>query len=322
MNNENSQVPPDSLATLAIHIPRLFEGIVQAAKRRRPYCGRATTGLVKLDSCTGGFSAGDLVIVGGRPGSGKTSLCFEIIRRSFNRESREEDEPPDSRDTPRMLFVTAGERADKVVERLMTSHAGVGLLKLRAGRMVEQEFRNLVQSADTLHNANILLLDGLYPSTSEVSSAIRHMVSARTDEVESDESTVRTPPVVFIDSVQQLSPVRERPNRHQELTETIREIRKAADDARCVVVATSPLNRFHRTRNHAWPVLSDLRESGALEDEADFVLLLDQCPREEDSLPNQEEDERWLIIAKNRNGPKIRLPMALNACGQFSEVGE
>ncbi len=305
----------EALHSITEDMHAIFERITQVA-RNEESSELVKTGFPNLDHLLGGLVAGDLAVIGGRPGSGKTALCFEVLRRCglWNADDSE-------REPSEVLFVAAGERSQTLTERFLASTADVPVCRVRRARMVEDEFRAFVGAADRAHHSRIRFLDGLYPSVSAVTAAMRGL-QGRVVELrdENGTSSYVEPPLVFIDSIQQLAPLRERSNRHQELTDTVREIRKAADDAGCVVIATSPVNRFHRTREHPWPVLSDLRESGALEDEADFVLFIDREPREEDALPPDANRDCWLIVAKNRNGLRARIPLWMNASGKISDT--
>lgn len=296
----------------------LFESLTERAKSERI---RASFGLPLLDSYINGLFPGNLVIIGSRPGGGKTSFCFELIHQALDRNTTPEGKAKEVWKGDDILFVAAGERASAVVEKILSARASIEPRFLRSCRLYEQQFRNLVQQADLLFKSNpgIAIVDGLYPRTIDVLSAIQSLGDhARQRRAEFGDASDR-PPIVIIDSIQHLRPLRDRQNRHQEIAETVREIRCVADSVGVAVVATSPLNRFHRTRENAWPVLSDLRDSGVLEDESDVVLLLDQEPREEDSLKRASQ-ERWVIVAKNRTGEEGRVPICRSPAGRFFEA--
>jgi len=294
-----------------------FSNITESAKLKRI---RASFGLPGLDSYINGLFPGNLVIVGSRPGGGKTSFCLELIHQALDRNTTPEGGVNETWKGDDILFVAAGERASTVIEKILYARSSIEPRLLRSGRVYEKQFRDFVQQADLLHNGNpgIAILDGLYPRTLDVLSAIQTLGNhARQRRAELSEQCER-PPIAIIDSIQHLRPLRDRQNRHQEIAETVREIRCTADSVGVVVVASSPLNRFHRTRENAWPVLSDLRDSGVLEDEADVVLLLDQDPREEDRLKGGSQ-ERSVIVAKNRTGEEGRVPICRSPAGRFFE---
>lgn len=296
---------------------QVFEGIAGKGRRR---ASNTSFGLPLLDSFVNGLTPGNLVIIGSRPGGGKTSFCLELVHQALDRNTAPDGKPKETWEGDDIVFVAAGERGSTVIEKVLTARANVEPKRLRSARLVETEFRELVQQAELVNGASpgIAIVDGLYPRTIDVLSAIQSLGNlARQRRAESHEACER-PPIVIIDGIQHLRPLRERQNRHQEISETVREIRCTADGVGVAIVASSSLNRFHRTREHAWPVLSDLRDSGVLEDEADVVLLLDSDPREEDALPGQNQ-ERWVIVAKNRTGEQARLPMCRSPAGRFFE---
>ena len=302
----------------------MFERVTRHAKRhhsgRWPPDYAVTTGIRLVDAATGGFHPRDFVVVGGRPGAGKTAFLETVIHRALALHAPPDHPSPDRRST---LVVSAGEGGERLVERLSVRGAAP-VANFRSGKLRDHEFRGIVRNADMVHKTPLYLTDVFYPVVSEITdliatwaTEIAASTAARSDAEDDDVAPLA--PLVVIDSVQQISPSERMDTRHRELADVVRRLRRSAAENGCVLLASSSLNRSHASRDRKWPLLSDLRESGTIEDEADVVLLLDREPHDDDSTVY---DGQNLIVAKNRFGSLGRAWVTVDNTGFMSEPPE
>ncbi len=239
------------------------------------------TGFTRLDEMTTGFHPGDLVIVAARPGMGKTALCL-----SFALNAAVHVENP----TPIVLFSLEMSKA-QLVQRMLCSEAEIDIHRLRGGRLSKQEQNRLGISAGPLYEAPIFIDDTPGINAMEIRSKCRRL------------KLKGQLGMIIIDYLQLMGVVDKAENRQQEISQISRSLKGIAKELNVPVVALSQLSRAveQRTGSHR-PQLSDLRESGAIEQDADLVLFI---YREYKYKPDQEElkDVAEIIIGKQRNGP-------------------
>ncbi|MCH7872948.1 MAG: replicative DNA helicase, partial [Planctomycetes bacterium] len=237
------------------------------------------TGFTKLDDMTGGFQPGDLIIIAGRPSMGKTALGLTMARNIVL-----------DRDDPRAVaFFSMEMGADQIAQRLICSVMDIDSRKLRERNGVnEEEQRRLLDVLATFEDAPLMIDDTPGQTVMEVRAGARRMKSQHNIQA------------VFVDYLQLMhSPKAE--SRQQEIAIISRGLKSLARELEIPVIALSQLNRMAEGRQDKRPLMSDLRESGAIEQDADVVLLIhreEYYKPEDESVKNQAE----LIIAKQRNG--------------------
>jgi len=239
------------------------------------------TGFIDLDERTAGLQPGELVIVAGRPSMGKTALALNFAEHVAVKNG-----------IPVAIF-SMEMGATQLAMRLLGSIARVDQHKMRTGRLNDEEWSRLSSAMGDLHNAPIYIDETGALNSLELRSRARrmHRQSGKLG-------------LVVVDYLQLMSAsgASQGENRATEISEISRSLKALAKELACPVVALSQLNRALETRNDKRPMMSDLRESGAIEQDADLILFI---YREEVYFPEKMESRgiAEVIIGKQRNGP-------------------
>jgi len=245
------------------------------------YVTGVPSGFHDLDEMTSGFQDSDLVIIAARPSIGKTALALRIAEHC----AVEKDGPK----IPVAIF-SLEMSAEQLTQRLLCLHAKMNLQDVRRGIFRKEKWSDIVGAASELTTAPIYVNDtpGLTPLQLR---AISRRLKATYD--------VK---LIVVDYLQLMNAggSRRQENRQQEISEISRSLKGLARELRVPVIVCSQLNREVETRPGRRPQLSDLRESGAIEQDADVVMLL---ARPEFYDPNDHPGEALVIVAKQRNGP-------------------
>lgn len=267
---------PSSLKEL---LPFTFEEIDRYAKEGG-FRGVAT-GFTGLDEMTTGFHPGDLVVIASRPGMGKTALCLSIAMNTAVLAKKP---------TPAVLFSLEMSK-DQVVQRLLCANARLNIHRLRGGRLTPRERQGLGFAAGPLHEAPMFIDDTPDINVLELRAKCRRLKARENIGL------------VIIDYLQLMGSVDRVENRQQEIAHISRSLKSIAKELGLPVVALSQLSRAVEQRGgDRRPQLSDLRESGAIEQDADLVMFI---YREIKYRPEKEEVKKIaeIIIGKQRNGP-------------------
>jgi replicative DNA helicase len=285
----------------------VFENITERAKLKNPITG-VPTQFHKLDEMTGGLQPGDLVILAARPSMGKTALALNMAQHACITQPKHQHLPEDERPPryPTLVF-SLEMSAGQLIERILCSEARVDASRLRAGRMVEQEFRELVQAADRLHKAPLFIDDSGAPTILEIRARARRFRQDRQLFAPKDDSGKKKAlGLVVVDYLQLCRGGKGRyDSREQEISEISRGLKAIAKELELPVLALSQLNRGVDSRSDHRPQLSDLRESGAIEQDADVIMFIYREARyltDEQERAKVERDAE-VIIGKQRNGP-------------------
>ena len=237
------------------------------------------TGFVDLDYKTSGMHASDLVLIAARPSMGKTAFVLNIAQYMAFR-----------KDVTVAIFSLEMSK-EQLVNRMLSMESNVDAQKLRTGSLTDSDWDAVVEGVGIIGNAKLVIDDTPGISISELRSKCRKM------KLEHGLS------IVIIDYLQLMSGSGKggNDNRQQEISEISRSLKALAREMHAPVVALSQLSRACETRTDHRPMLSDLRESGAIEQDADVVMFLyrDDYYNKDTEHPNEAE----VIIAKQRNGP-------------------
>ena len=252
------------------------------------------TGFLDLDEMQG-FRPGDLVVLAARPSMGKTALALNILERA----ALEKDKT--------VLLFSLEMPADQIIMRLLASHSQVRHDALRRGRLDATSRERLTLSAGQISAAKIYIDDSSQPSLAEIRAKARRLIR--------EEGGLD---LIIVDYLQLLSLPRVE-SRQQEISTISRNLKSIARDLQVPVLTLAQLNRAAEKRDSHRPLLSDLRESGAIEQDADMVALLF---REDYYNPTEENaGVTDLIIAKNRNGPTGNVALRFNReCMRFENL--
>jgi replicative DNA helicase len=257
-------------------------GVFQSLERRHEQKGDrtgVTSGYRDIDDYTAGWQPGNLVILAARPAMGKTSMALNMAVAA----AKDEKKP--------IAVFSLEMTKQELVERLLSSEARLDASKLRRGAIADRDWEKIGNAMGALHELPIYLDDTGAPTVTEIRSRLRRLKSAHGLSC------------VFIDYLQLVRPSAngKQVNRNEELSDICRTLKATAKDLEVPIVALAQLNRAVETRQDKRPLLSDLRDSGAIEQEADIVTFLyrDVYYNKETS---PEPDATEFIIAKHRNG--------------------
>lgn len=267
--------------------------------------GGLTTGLSKLDDQLGGLHGGDLIILGGRPGSGKTALAGLIAKANGKANLNKVD-------APRVGFLSLEMPGKQLVQRMLGESSGVAPSKLRKGTFDAMEFEFLSEVARDFRGLPIFFDEAKHLTLQRLVAKVRR------------EHKRRPFGLLVLDYIQLMHGSQERGkkemNRNLEVSEITGGLKQLAVELNIPVVALSQLSRDLEKRDNKRPFLSDLRDSGSIEQDADVVIF---CYREEYYLRKQapmrgtEQYAQWeadlnrvkgqaeLIVAKNRHGAEF-----------------
>lgn len=281
----------DAFEHIGKAIKRGFKQATDAAKAASTGVANITTGLVELDRKMGGWHPGDLTVVAGRPGMGKSAFAFSRMALL----SRVNDPQVESGATFAVVGVSREMPNEQVAMRLVCADADVSLRKLRAGECDRDEWARLTESATSLAKRQDVYLSDRLRTVPELRAVVRTVQRAA-------EKRGARIGLVVVDYIQLMHGVGDRKgqNREAEVAEISRALKTLALEMRVPVMALAQLNRGVELRTDKRPMLSDLRESGAIEQDADNVLLLyrDDYYNEGTALRGAAE----IIVAKQRNG--------------------
>src|SRR3989344_325759 len=247
------------------------------------------TGFKELDNILAGFQKSDLVILAARPSFGKTSLALDIARHAAVHKN-----------IPVGIF-SLEMSTQQIVDRFIAAEAHVDLWKLRTGRKLEEgdDLARIGDAIGKLTKAPLFIDD-------ESSSNILQM-RAMARRLQADQENLG---LIIIDYLQLMQPRTSSDNMVQQVTEISRSLKQLAKELNVPVLAVSQLSRAVESRHPPIPRLSDLRESGSIEQDADVVMFIYREDRykENSSRPNQAE----IMIAKHRNGPLGKIDLYFN----------
>ncbi|MFB7475579.1 replicative DNA helicase [Kitasatospora sp. NPDC056184] len=261
-----------------------FDALDRIARTKGAITG-LPTGFADLDNLLQGLHPGQLVVVAGRPGLGKSTLSMDFARACAIRHGR----------TALIFSLEMG--LDEINMRLLSAEARVGLHRMRAGTLTEDDWERLGRHREAITAAPLFVDDSPSLTLMEIRSKARRVKQQRGLDL------------VIVDYLQLLTHGGRRPeSRQQEVADMSRSLKLLAKELGVPVVALSQLNRGPEQRTDKKPLLSDLRESGAVEQDADVVILLHREDAYDKESPRAGEAD--LLIAKHRNGPTAVVTVA------------
>ncbi len=252
--------------------------VIEGLCQKKTHVTGVATGFYDLDRMTAGLQPSDLVIVAGRPSMGKSALATSIAEHAGITQK-----------VPVAMFSLEMSK-EQLVQRMLCSRARLELHKVRGGFLSEDgdDWVHLTTAAGTLSEAPIFIDDSPSLSALEVRAKARRLKSRY------------HVGLIIVDYLQLMRGHSRAENRQQEISEISRSLKALARELNVPVIAVSQLSRAVEARSPQRPQLSDLRESGAIEQDADVVMLI---YREKYYKPDIEENKAEVIIAKQRNGP-------------------
>jgi len=236
-----------------------------------------TTGFIDLDNKLSGLQKSDLILLAARPSMGKTAISVNIVTNAALKANA------------KVAVFSLEMSKEQLVQRMISATAHVDLQKIISGRLSEEEWIQVINAMGPLSQAEIFIDDTAGISLMEMKAKCRRLKIEKGLDL------------VMIDYLQLMQLDGRQESRQQEISAISRGLKALAKEMECPVIALSQLSRAPELRTDHRPILSDLRESGAIEQDADVVLFLyrDEYYHEDSEKKNIGE----VIIAKHRNGP-------------------
>ncbi len=248
------------------------------------------TGFSDLDNYLAGFQKSDLIILAARPSLGKTSMALDFVRHAATKNK-----------TP-IAFFSIEMSKEQLVDRLICSQAEVDLWRMRTGRLSgegpDNDFQRIQRSLDELSAAPIFIDDTPSPTVIQMRAMARRLQAEH------------KLGLIVIDYLQMIQPRNPNDSPVQQVTEISRNLKALAREINVPVLALSQLSRAVENRSPAIPKLSDLRDSGSIEQDSDVVLMIYR--EDKDKRDSERKNIAELIIAKHRNGPIGKIELFFN----------
>ena len=263
------------------HIQPILTQAIQNLEKMQSKKGAVVgipSGIIDLDNVTAGFRKSDLIVIAGRPSMGKTALALSIARIAAL-ESK----------VPTAIF-SLEMSSDQLAQRLLSSEARIDGQKARTGRLQTARWKDVVIASGKLADAPLFIDDTAALSILDLRSRARRL--KREENIG----------LLVVDYLQLMQGPRRSENRQQEISYITQSLKALAKELDIPVIALSQLSRAVESRTNKRPVLSDLRESGAIEQDADLVIFLYR-PFVYDDKKVEEKGLAYLIVAKQRSGP-------------------
>ncbi len=273
-----SEIMPDALVE------------IEAISNRDGGMTGVPTGFADLDSLTNGLHAGQMIVVAARPAIGKSTLALDLARAASIKHG-----------LASVIFSLEMSR-NEITMRLLSAEARVALHSMRTGQMNEDDWTRLARRMSEVAHAPMFIDDSPNMSMMEIRAKCRRL---------KQQHDLR---LVIIDYLQLMSSPKRVENRQQEVSELSRSLKLLAKELNVPVIAVAQLNRGPEQRQDKRPMLSDLRESGSIEQDADVVILLHREDAYERESPRAGEAD--FIVAKHRNGPTTTVTVAFQ--GHYS----
>jgi replicative DNA helicase len=264
----------DEVVSLTALIDHSIEELEKLHERESAFAG-VPTGFTDLDHMMSGLQPGNLIVVAARPGVGKSSLVTNLARNVAV-----------DAHVPVAMFSLEMSRWE-IGMRLLCAEARVPWDKVRSARVGPEDWHHIVEGAEVLHEAPLHVVDAGNVNIVDIRAKARRLKSK--DNLG----------LIIVDYLQLMSSHQRSENRQTEIAEISRSLKLLAKELEIPVIAVSQLNRDPERRQDKRPQLSDLRESGAIEQDSDVVIFIHR----EDSEDPQTKGTARLIIAKHRNGP-------------------
>lgn len=256
---------------------------VEAASSRDGQLLGIPTGFRDLDELTGGLQGGQMVVIAARPAIGKSTLGLDIARAAAIRAGKAS-----------VIFSLEMSR-EEITKRMLAAEAGVKLTRLTKGPMGPNDWARLAETMGRVANAPLFIDDSPNMSLMEIRAKCRRLKQQHDLKL------------VVVDYLQLMSSGRKVESRQQEVSEFSRALKLLAKEIDVPVIAISQLNRGPEQRTEKRPMLSDMRESGAIEQDADIVILLHRDDfYDRDNRPGEAD----FIVAKHRAGPTDTIAVA------------
>ena len=271
----------DDYAPLADLVPGTIDEL-EALQNRSGEVEGVMSGFGELDRLTTGFRPGQMIVVAARPGVGKSTLGLDFVRHASIRQGL----------TSAIFSLEMS--SSEIAMRMLSAEARVGIHHMRGGTMSQHDWEAIGKVISSVQAAPIIIDDSPNMTLPEIRSKARRIKKQHGLDF------------IVLDYLQLMTSGKRVENRQVEVSEFSRQIKLLAKELEIPVVAISQLNRGSEQRTDKTPQLSDLRESGSIEQDADIVMLLNR-PDQNSTGESERPGEGDIIVAKNRSGPVNRV---------------
>jgi replicative DNA helicase len=274
----------------------------ESAYKREGQLSGIPTGFIDLDQLLGGFHKTDLIILAGRPSMGKTALATNIAFKMVNTSSMNDENKKNV-----VGFFSLEMSSEQLATRILAEDSSISSEKIRRGQLNSNDFQKIVKSSQTLNDLSLYIDDSPNLSISALRTRSRRLKRKHGLDA------------IVIDYLQLVRPSLARPdNRVLEIAEMTRNLKALAKELNIPVLCLSQLSRQVEQRDDKRPQLSDLRESGAIEQDADVVMFIyreEYYTERKEPSPGTEDYQKWqekmgkihnvaeVLVAKQRHGP-------------------
>ncbi len=302
VQNELYKITTDSASSELKDIHVITDDTLSYIKRMKELGGKhligETTGFYELDKKTTGFNDGDLIIIAARPAMGKTALVLNMALKNVEANKG-------------VIFFSLEMPAEQLMLRMLAAKTSIELQNLRKGDLNDQQWSTLSAAFDDLNKKRLFVDDGGSVNINQLRARVRKLAQNKENNIS----------VVIIDYLQLMQGTGNK-DRHQEVSDISRGLKMLAREMKIPIIALSQLNRGLENRPDKRPMLSDLRESGSIEQDADIIMFVyrDDVYKERDEARKEKEakdkgdeykstfinkpvEEAEVIIGKQRNGP-------------------
>ena len=271
---------------------------ISAATESKDGITGVPTGFRDLDYLTSGFQPANFIVIAARPGMGKTSLSLSMAYNMAFKKNK------------KVAFFTLEMNGAELAMRILSSETKISSEKIRSGRITDEETDFIYSATERLINDNLILDETSYLTIAALRSKCRKLQSERGLDI------------IMIDYLQLISTSKKVSNRVQEISEITRQLKIMAKDLDIPIICLSQLSRASEQRNDHRPVLSDLRDSGSIEQDADIVMMLYRPGYYSNNLSEKiDQSECECIVAKNRYGETRTVKLYWRAdCTKFSSL--
>lgn len=276
----------DQVVSVRELVDESMEALEHIHQRDSRFAG-LQTGCQDLDELTSGLQKGNLIVIAARPGVGKSSFVTNMARNVAVGDGA-------GGGAPVMMFSLEMSRFE-IGMRLLCGEARVAWDRVRSGRVATEEWTKIAEAAEVLHDAPLYIVDSGNVTIVDIRAKARRQRSSR-----------EGLGLIIVDYLQLMSGHMRSESRQQEIAEISRSLKLLAKELDIPVIAVSQLNRDPERRQDKRPQLSDLRESGAIEQDADIVMFIHRDDADDDPAKKGKAD---IIVAKHRNGPTATIPL-------------
>ncbi|NTU88429.1 MAG: replicative DNA helicase [Actinobacteria bacterium] len=276
-----------------------FKTLRELAEQKTHIVG-IPTGFTELDKLLAGLRGGSLTVLAARPGVGKTAFILNLAVNA-------------AKQGVSVAVFSLEMSAAEIMPRILASEARVSLSSMRSGHLESNDWLPITAAGDVFSRLNMWIDDSPSLSILEMRAKSRRLLR-----------DCNGNGLIIVDYLQLMQPQgKKSESRQVEIAEISRGLKILAKDLNVPVIALSQLNRAAESRPNRRPQLSDLRESGAIEQDADIVMFIDRSKSEEEAMmaDRPELGTAFLIVEKNRNGPTKTIQLAfLDSCTRFSDL--